>query len=683
VILRSSRVSLFAVLTLIVCHYSVAQIRGELSATPSTIHVRVQTSLPHPQAIPPTIFGTFIEPVGTSIYGGLWAELLENPSFEPEMWSAPNVKRMLEERPELGRASDLGLPLPWEPLYEWQSNRYEPRRGNAANSNQSILVLGLPTSEVGIRQRIYLPVERELEYTGSLWAKLASGDDQVEISLRQRNRPKVVLARGLIHAASKEWTRYEFLLKLSPGQVSPLTPVDFVIAVPGDTRVLIDQASLMPADNVGGMDADVVRFSRELHAPLVRFGGNFTSGLHFEDGIGPKDKRVSMLNGAWGIPEYNAFGTDEFLHFCQLVGAQPQIALNLGSGTPEEAARWVKYVNAHWGDHSGGLVWELGNELWGNWNTGYPPVSQIAERTAQFSDAVRAVDPKAKLIANGADIDSFRDWNAHQLAGKGDAFNYLSTHFVVDTDKTVLPNSPPDFEALASLALPTGLERGLRDMDRQVQQSDHKNVRFAFTEWLFESQDGIDVSPNYLNLGGALDAAGFLNMLMRVSDIVPIADMTGTMDLAGILKRRGKVFVTPSYWAFRMFSNEHPAWLMKVENDGPVYSVANGVIRIPDIDGVPWLEIVAAETADRDKLVLFCVNRSLQQDIKADIVLDGFTPQGSAQVLTLSSPHLNDENSDDNPHLIEPKTSSIPAEGKFQYTFPHASVVVIQFAHAN
>jgi alpha-N-arabinofuranosidase len=82
-----------------------------------------------------------------------------------------------------------------------------------------------------------------------------------------------------------------------------------------------------------------------------------------------------MLNLAWGIPEYNQFGTDEFLEYCRLIGAEPQIALNLGSGTPQEAAGWVRYVNAHWGDHQGGLLWELGNELWGNWNTGYPTLA--------------------------------------------------------------------------------------------------------------------------------------------------------------------------------------------------------------------------------------------------------------------------------------------------------------------
>ena len=91
---------------------------------------------------------------------------------------------------------------------------------------------------------------------------------------------------------------------------------------------------------------------------VVRFGGNYTSGYHWKDGVGDAEKRVSMLNQPWQMPEYNHFGTDEYLRLCQLVGAAPQIALNLGSGTPEAAAGWAKYVTAKGGAKSGGLLWE-------------------------------------------------------------------------------------------------------------------------------------------------------------------------------------------------------------------------------------------------------------------------------------------------------------------------------------
>ena len=187
-----------------------------------------------------------------------------------------------------------------------------------------------------------------------------------------------------------------------------------------------------------------------------------------------------------GIPEYNTFGTDEFLRFCQLIGAQPQVALNLGSGSPREAAEWVRYVNSHWGDKAGGLLWELGNELWGDFQVGYPTLSRVAARTKEFADAVHAVDKRARLIATGADPDHFHEWNAAQLANAGD-FDFLSTHFVVRDDVVRRKDPSPGFLAASSLAMPVELERRFREMKTQIQ--DHPRardrVKIAFTNGFF------------------------------------------------------------------------------------------------------------------------------------------------------------------------------------------------------
>src|ERR1700746_3091462 len=78
--------------------------------------VTIDASRPASYKIPRTIFGTFLEPIGNSIYGGLWAELLQNPSFEDSLWNAATLQEMFQSRPELIRSSELTLPLPWEPL---------------------------------------------------------------------------------------------------------------------------------------------------------------------------------------------------------------------------------------------------------------------------------------------------------------------------------------------------------------------------------------------------------------------------------------------------------------------------------------------------------------------------------------------------------------------------------------
>ena len=624
-----------------------------------------------------------MEPIGNSIYGGLWAELLQNPSFEDNLWNASAIQKMLSDEPPLVRASDLGLPLPWEPLDAKQGNRYEPRWNDAANSYRSLFLMGLPDKQVGVRQKVFLPVHRMLKYVGRLYAKYQSGPREIEVSIRRRDHPEELFARSKIPLTGNEWKRYEFRLDVEAGKIAPLEPADFVIAVGNESRVLVDQASLMPADNVDGMDPEIIAMAKAMKTPLLRFGGNFTSAYHWRDGTGPRDKRVSMLNIAWGMPEYNTFGTDEFLRFCELIGARPQIALNLGSGTPGEAAGWVKYVNEHWGEHAGGLLWELGNELWGTFQVGYPTRQRVAERTKAFSDAVREVDPNAKWIATGGDEDSYRDWNETQLTNAG-AFAYLSTHFVVTDDRVQRQNSTADFIAQADFALPVGLERKLREMHQQIQENPQARdrVKTAFTEWLFWARQGD--APRYDNMGGAISTAGFLNMLMRVADIVPIADMTGIMEFGGIWKRRGGVFGAPSYWAFRMYSNANAVQVVEARTEVEKYDVEQGSIRLPSIPDVPYLDVVAARNEAGDKLTLFCVNRHLTRDITARISVAGFAPGPEGFEQTLFAASIYDKNDEAHPEAVIPRERSLQWEGaEPECTFRHESVTVIELDRKN
>jgi len=648
------------------------------SGTISDAPIEVQITRPAtPRTIPTSVFGSFLEPIGKSTYGGLWADALENPSFEGGLWSAGNVANMLRTRPELQRASQLGIPLPWEPLDQAQGNRYLPVWGDAANSSRSLLIMSMPDKEVGVRQMVYLPVHRELTYTGSVWLKHVRGPAQVTVSLRARNQEGRVLATQELDAAATKWTKYTFQLVLKQGQVAPLEPVDFVIALKDDARVEVDQASLMPADNIDGMDPDEIAMARDLHSPLIRFGGNFTSAYDWRDGIGPRDKRIGRLNVSWGIPEYNTFGTDEFLEFCKLINAQPQIALNLGTDTPQHAAEWVQYVNQHWGDHKGGLLWELGNELWGDFQVGYPTLGRVAALTREVSEAVRKVDPHARLIATGADEDHFHDWNAAQLSNPPGTFNYLSTHFVVN-DAVQMHNSTAEFRTMASLALPIGLGKQMHAIHDQIQQSPHRDhVKTAFTEWLMISRSRTGL--NFTNMGGALFAGGFLNMIVRDSDIVPISDMTGIMEFGGIWKKRGQVYGAPAYWVLREYANAQPRTLLNVKSNSPEYSVAKGVNRLPEITDVPYLDVTAAESEGGKSLVLFCVNRYLTRSLTASFDLASLGVKGkSAKVTTLAADSILAENDEEDPNRVKPVTQTEAVHGAFTHKFPNASVTVIE-----
>lgn len=654
--------------------------------TPQTATIRVNAARRADFTIPRTIFGSFLEPIGNSINNGLWAELLENPSFEANPWSASAIARMIQDNPSLSRASQLALPLPWQPLDVSQGNRYEPRYGDAANSWQALAIFGLPDKPTGIRQRMFLPIGRELQYSGSIYLKHLSGPSHIELSIRRHDRPEEVLSRAELDASGPDWRKYSFKLNLKAHQLALREPADFVIQVQGDERVIVDQVSLMPDDAIDGLDPEMVELARAMKTPLVRFGGNFTSGYHWRDGIGLRDKRLTMINVAWGIPEYNQFGTDEFLHFCKLIGAEPQIALNLGSGTPQEAADWVQYVNQHWAGQSGGLLWELGNELWGNWNLAYPTLAELPARTLKFSEAVRHVDPHARLIATGQDPDNYEKWNSAQLQNPAGAFNYLSTHFVVTTDRTVSGGRSPDFLAQAAFALPVELVRRIEAMQKQI--SEHPAFRdkahIAFTEWLYVCCGGGNAdAPRFDNMGGAIGAAGFFNMFMQHADVVPISDMTGIIDFAGIWKKSGIVYGTPSYYAFRMYSTADASVPIETNTDAGTYNVHKGITRLPEIENVPYLDTVAALNKSGDTLTLFCINRRLTRDIPAKISIEGFAPAGEARVQTLHAGSLYEGNTDTHPKAIAPVVSSLQVRGsQIEWTFEHESITRIELHSA-
>src|SRR5438552_4824498 len=142
--------------------------------------------------IPRPIYGTFLEHIGESVFGGVSAQLLDNPSLEPYP-ATPEVINQRFSAAAFRESTQFNLPLPWLPLRP-AGRRYDLRSGNAANSTSFLYLMGLAGREVGIRQSVYLPVERELRYQGVLFASAAEGAVTLSLSFRRHDRPAEVLA---------------------------------------------------------------------------------------------------------------------------------------------------------------------------------------------------------------------------------------------------------------------------------------------------------------------------------------------------------------------------------------------------------------------------------------------------------------------------------------------------------
>lgn len=657
---------------------------AQMKPSPIASEVNVRIGTEAQGKIPETLFGSFLEPIGNSINNGIAAEILVNRSLEDGLWSHVNLENMFREQPELIESSnETGIPLPWQSLNKAAGNRFELHVKDAANSWQSLEIMGQPDELTGIKQRVYLPVHRVGDYKVSLYVKHISGPDVVHLSFRGRASGKV-LAEADVHADSPAWKKYSTSLHINKGDLHALDPVDFAVSVEGTERMDVDQLSLLPADAIGTLDPDEVAMARSMHMTELRFGGNFSSYYHWRDGIGPEDERLTTKNIAWGIPEYNNFGTDEFLQLCDLLGVVPQFDLNMGSGTPEEAADWVRYIRAH---HKGRVLYEIGNELYGKWQVGYPTIQEIAERTVQFSKAVRSVDPQAEIIATGLGPITDGKWNAQLLSTPPGTFDLLSLHFILGTNHPEFSAGSPDFVAGAAYALPFAVGPLFDKVQAQVDANPalKNKVHFAVTEWLFNSKglgerNFTNESPSWMNEGGAVMAAGFLNTLLRHSQEVTLADMTGSMEFAGVWKRREKVYAVPAFYAFQLYSAVKGDTLLPVTTDSSTYAVEGGTRPLNTVTGVPYIDVVATRSESGGFLTLLCVNRSLDQDRPAHFRFPGLRSGVLATSQQISAASRYERNDEIEPkHVLpQPGSARVAADGTLTMNLPHESVTVIR-----
>src|SRR5512137_731175 len=204
-----------------------------------------------------------------------------------------------------------------------------------------------------------------------------------------------------------------------------------------------DPASSYADEN--GFRQDVLGALREMRMTAMRYpGGNFASGYHWMDGVGPKAQRPTVRELAWQSIETNQFGTDEYIKMARMMDWTPMITVNLGTGTPEEARNWLEYCNSPTGTQFADLrskhgklepyqikLWCLGNELDGPWQMGHVPADQYAIRAQQAAKMMKYTDPSIELILCGScevGLPTYLEWDRSVLEYVGEDVEYISLH---------------------------------------------------------------------------------------------------------------------------------------------------------------------------------------------------------------------------------------------------------------
>lgn len=618
--------------------------------------------------ISPLLYGQFAEFMFEGIKGGLHAELLRNRGFEDPP-NAIGLSRFWERYPD-DRNDDYGLSFQWDGAVAYP---VASASGGPAGGHSLRVQLG---PAVVARHGVFqsrTPVTAGLQYRGYVWLKSEEFDGTVTVSLEADVTGGEVYAEAALDRVTGDWKQYAFTLV--PTRSDPLAR--FAILFGGQGRLWLDQASLMPADAVDGVRADVFQKVQALRPAFIRWpGGNVAQDYRWRWGIGPRDQRPTWVNLSWkNEPEPGDFGTDEFVRFCRNLAAEPSITVNVeGRGaTAEEAAGWVEYGNGPVSSVHGAMrasnghpepyrikYWEIGNEIWGDWVRGHSDASTYARNYVRYAAAMRAVDPSITLIAVG---DEKMAWNRTVLQAAGQDIDYLAIHHYYGRR-----DMQGDLRNL--MARPLHYERLYDEVALAIRElAPDRRIRLAINEW------GLDLpeSQQYSILAG-LYGARLMNVFERRGDLV---EMSAVSDLVngwpgGIIQAsRHGVFVTPIYLVNQLYATRVGAERVAARVEGPTFSSSR------EGHDVPVLDVVASRSADRRSIFIKAVNTDLATPLTTTIDVTGAAVSSDAVVESVVADSPTATNGFGTPVAVSIRRTDIRAGRRFSIQLPPHSVSVI------
>lgn len=444
-----------------------------------------------------------------------------------------------------------------------------------------------------------------------------------------------------------------------------------------------------------GIRLDVIAALKTLKVPVLRWpGGCFADTYHWKDGIGPKDKRPSMLNVWWGnVKEDNSFGTNEFLNMCELLGAEPYLSGNVGSGTPQELSDWIKYT-AHPNGSSPMTdlrqqngrsnpwhvkYWGLGNEAWGCGGNMKPEYyANIYRQYATFMTNWTNTD-KLFRIASGA---SDADYNWTEVLMRDIPHNMLDAvgvhHYsVINWNKKGPSTGFTEEEYYTTMQRALEMEELVTRHSAIMDKYDpRKRVAMVVDEWggWYDVEPGTNGSFLFQQntMRDAMIAGATLNIFNNHCDRVKMANLAQIINVlqAVILTKDEKMILTPTYHVMEMYNVHQDATLLPLTVNSNDYKM-----------GKEKLKAISA-SASKDKsgvthVSLVNIDANRAQDISMDIT-GGNYKSISGRILT--SDKIQNYNSFDNPDRIKPTvfTGATLNDAKLKLTIPPFSVIILE-----
>ncbi len=464
-----------------------------------------------------------------------------------------------------------------------------------------------------------------------------------------------------------------------------------------------------------GFRTDVIAAVRELGVPIMRYpGGNFVSGYNWLDGVGPKNQRPTVLERAWNSIEPNQFGTNEFIAWCRLVGTEPLLGFNLGTGTAEMAVAYVEYCNVDRGTKWSDLrrahgceqphnvrYWCMGNEMDGPWQMGHMTAPEYGRKARDAARQIRVIDAGLKLIACGSSntiLPTYLTWDRQVLEECYDQVDGISLHNYYGNTPELTANSSARF-----LAMNLDMERQIHEIGAvcdyvQGVLKSPKRLWLSFDEWNVwyrarsaEFRDGKRTfAPHLLeevyNLEDALLVGGFINSLLRQSDRVRVGCLAQIVNVIAPLVTNETSLLRqsiyhPFSWALRFARGRVLDLLVESET----YPIAADGLRADFArnDQIPFLDVAATLDPANGQVAVLILNRDLEAERELVLEWRGPTPTRVLFCETITGPDLKAFNTFAQPTVVAPRPLPPPSPGsRMTFRLPARSYTAVQLATA-
>ena len=423
-----------------------------------------------------------------------------------------------------------------------------------------------------------------------------------------------------------------------------------------------------------GFRKDTLELVKELNVPIVRYpGGNFVSGYKWEDGVGPKEQRPKRIELAWQVVETNEVGLNEFSDWAAKAGTDVMMAINLGTRGVAEAIDILDYCNMEKGTYFSNLrrshgyekphgikLWCLGNEMDGPWQIGHKTADDYGKLANETAKVMKTVDPSIELVVCGSsngNMPTFGDWEATVLDHCYDSVDYISLHTYYDFSSK---------DSRVFLAQNVDMDRfitGVAAICDYVKAKKHskKTVNLSFDEWnvWYHSWEHDQTLPKWTHaphqledvydFQDALLVGSMLITMLRHADRVKIACLAQLVNvIAPIMTSDTGCWRQTIYYPYWLTGKYGQGIALQTLVEAPTYYTKK-------FGDVSCVDSIAIYNDARDEVVLFAVNKDLEEDIEVSMALRQFADYKVIEHVLLTNDDLFAVNTEENPGNVAPE----------------------------